>query len=353
MSSAMQGKVAIKFLLNNSLTGSLIGTGGHAIKELIEVSEARVNVSGPQELYPGTTERVVLIMGTETNVSAAQSLVWLMLAQNAKAAEEGNTRGVSWSPRQATESMEEFDHVHVDGKITVPAAAGGLILGRGGATIKAIAEDSGARLQMTGKEEAIFTQERIITISGTVQACAKATSQIISKLAEDEEAAQFVNRGTTYGSPAHGMTGTMYGSPSQDPRGQRQGRGGGALGSGGRGGNMFHDPATDAIQAASTTISLQVPDAIIGNILGKQGSTMREIMSLSGAKVVVSPRGDYVDGTTNRIVTITGTPSSAQAAHMFVSQKLQSPFPPRRTSKGSGNGGRGGRGGNEGANNEA
>jgi predicted RNA-binding protein YlqC (UPF0109 family) len=45
----------------------------------------------------------------------------------------------------------------------------------------------------------------------------------------------------------------------------------------------------DAI-SASTTISLAVPENLVGNILGKQGATMREIMSLSGAKVVVSPR---------------------------------------------------------------
>lgn len=62
---------------------------------------------------------------------------------------------------------------------------------------------------------------------------------------------------------------------------------------------------------------------------------MREIMSLSGAKVVVSPRDASVvgsDGTTkNRIVTISGTPSCAQTAHMLVTQKLQhgSTIPPR------------------------
>lgn len=53
---------------------------------------------------------------------------------------------------------------------------------------------------------------------------------------------------------------------------------------------------------------------------------MREIMSLSGAKVVVSPRGEFAEGTTNRVVTITGSPSCAQTAHVFVTQKLQQVF---------------------------
>jgi hypothetical protein len=56
---------------------------------------------------------------------------------------------------------------------------------------------------------------------------------------------------------------------------------------------------------------------------------MREIMSLSGAKIVISPRGD-----TTRLVTITGNPANAQAAHMLVTQKLNQPSArsPRRGS---------------------
>lgn len=65
-------RVAIKFLLNNSNTGSLIGTGGKAIKELMAVSNARVQVSGPSEPYPGSSDRVVLISGPVEAVDAAQ-----------------------------------------------------------------------------------------------------------------------------------------------------------------------------------------------------------------------------------------------------------------------------------------
>jgi hypothetical protein len=41
-----KSRVAIKVLLNNHLAGSLIGTGGKAIKELMTVTNARVQVSG-------------------------------------------------------------------------------------------------------------------------------------------------------------------------------------------------------------------------------------------------------------------------------------------------------------------
>lgn len=61
---------------------------------------------------------------------------------------------------------------------------------------------------------------------------------------------------------------------------------------------------------------------------------MREIISLSGAKVVVSPRGTYAEGTKNRIVTITGSPISAQTAHIFITKRLKTPSNPPPVRKG-------------------
>jgi polyribonucleotide nucleotidyltransferase len=112
----------------------------------------------------------------------------------------------------------------------------------------------------------------------------------------------------------------------------REGRGRGR----GRGrideGNKDHQISRDSLDnndhslddvAASSTITMAVPELLIGNILGKNGSAIREIAFLSGAKISVSSRGEYVAGTTNRIVSITGVSKSAQTAHNLISQKLQ------------------------------
>lgn len=61
--------------------------------------------------------------------------------------------------------------------------------------------------------------------------------------------------------------------------------------SGGGGGKRSSRDEEEDEETVDTTITLAVPDELIGNILGKQGSTMREIISLSGANVVVSKRG--------------------------------------------------------------
>ena len=90
--------------------------------------------------------------------------------------------------------------------LTVPAAAGGLILGKGGANIQGLAEQSGAGVAMSSKEEGMFTQERVLTISGTAGSCIKCTNLLLQKLDEPAEVISYANRGTSYSTPvAMGM----------------------------------------------------------------------------------------------------------------------------------------------------
>ena len=314
-------KISLKFLLSNSLTGSLIGTQGKAIKELITITDAKINVSSASDFYPGTSERVILLSGTKEAVSLAQTLLWEMIGLMAKHSAEngGDTRLVEWNPRTAFESLGSNDSVEVTGKFSIPAAAGGVVLGKGGETLRGFSSQTSTRVTMSGKDEALFTQERIVTLSGTVGGCIACTDLILNKLHEQSEIIPFINRGTTYTSPLTstlGLLGAESRAQRRPPRGE---------------------PRKESAEAASlpvtdTTITLSVPDELIGNIFGRQGSTMREIIALSGAKVVVSPRGEYAEGTTNRIVTITGTPTAAQTAHLFITQRLHTPVnpPPRK-----------------------
>lgn len=334
-------KVAIKFLISNSHAGSLIGKSGKAIKELIAVSEARVNVSGNQELYPGTSERVALVAGTQDSVSLAQTLIWEMIAQNGKATAE-DRKTLEWSPEAVVNSLGTNDNIQVSAKITIPAAAGGLILGKGGETIRSIAAESGSKVLMTSKDDALFTQERVLTISGEAGQCVNCVDLILAKLAEQDDVPMFVNRGTTY-SPSS-IRGNYFSLPMGGQGGMGQGgvRGGPPRN---KGNNTVSSPRVDMgpvsnaaseMDATQTNITMTIPNEYVGNIFGRQGSTMREIISLSGAKVNVSGRNEFVEGTNNRIVTITGSPQCTQAAHVFITQRLDTPAnpPPRKPRQG-------------------
>lgn len=154
---------------------------------------------------------------------------------------------------------------------------------------------------MTSKDESLFTQERVVTLAGTVTQVRLCTELIVRKLLEDKAASTYVNRGTRYSPSASGISGL---------RGSYGGRRRPAEGAGG----------TDLAEA-ETTVTISVPDFLVGNIIGKAGATLREMTSLSGAKISISPRGEGGDST--RTVTIVGSPVAAQTAHAFCTEKLR------------------------------
>lgn len=295
MSHLAAGKaITIKMLLSHSLTGSLIGRGGKAIQDLNDISDAKIRVSANTEYYPGTSDRVVVIVGELQAVKLAQTLIWEMIALISSAA---NPKEIEWNPREALSILGHNDGVEISGKMTIPAAAGGLILGKAGANIQSISEESGAHVTMTSKEDAIFTHERVLTISGRLGSCVKCTELILQKLDEPAEPTPYINRGATYALPlssttAYGSTfaNTGYGGYPNAPYGLPGGRGGPGGGGGILHGHGAGAGADDGTLAAETTTTFMVPDALVGNIFGRQGATMREIQSISRATVSVSAR---------------------------------------------------------------
>jgi hypothetical protein len=69
-----------------------------------------------------------------------------------------------------------------------------------------------------------------------------------------------------------------------------------------------------------------VPDSMIGSILGRGGSTLTELETLSGTRIRASQRGEFVPGTRSRIVTIRGpTAQSVWQAQFMMSQRMVLP----------------------------
>jgi RNA-binding protein Nova len=303
--SSEESLATLKFLVSNAFAGTIIGSKGTAVKELMEVSGARVTISGNKEFYPGTSDRVLVISGNLESLLVAISLIWELIYLQTKVASKGaaGSRSVAWSPAESKDNLKGTDDIELTTKITIPASAGGLVLGRSGATLRLITETSGATVQMTEKEAALFTQERVITITGFVSQGRLCTQLIIQKMCEDEDAMTYANRGTRYNPSASGVAGVRRTARPRDESG---------------------DPSTSKASTTpitETTMKMTVADSLIGNIIGKNGATLREMTSLSGAKIVISPREESVDN--NRIIDITGEPAAVQNASIFITEKLR------------------------------
>jgi len=72
--------VTIRFIVPNSRMGSVIGKAGSKIKEIQDMSGARVQAS--EALLPGSTERVLSISGVADAVHIAVYYVGMILVEN-------------------------------------------------------------------------------------------------------------------------------------------------------------------------------------------------------------------------------------------------------------------------------
>jgi len=124
--------MAIKVLVSNKDAGSLIGKNGSTIVSFQAATGSRVRVSRADEPFPGTQERVVLITGSLECVSQCLTLVIEQVHKH-----------FSDYPYADKEVQPLDPNAHRTMNLVVPAGASGLIIGRGGDTVRTLASKSG------------------------------------------------------------------------------------------------------------------------------------------------------------------------------------------------------------------
>lgn len=272
--------LALKFLVTNNAAGSIIGKGGATINQLQEQSSARIKVANSSDFFPGTSERCVLITGNQNALLCAASLVVMKMQE----AEQGRDGSVDMgTPFTA--------------KMLVPNTAVGGLIGKGGATINDMSARCGAQMKVSSKDSSamIGLSERVVSVTGDLNQMNIAINLVANKMQETPSAAEYTNMTTSYKGARSGMM-SMGAIPVAVP-GSPSGK--------------------------ETTVTISVLDSLAGFVVGKEGTALREIQRQSGARIVMSRRGEYIPGTQSRSVTISGSASSVQAAQMLVASKVQ------------------------------
>lgn len=86
-------------------------------------------------------------------------------------------------------------------------------------------------------------------------------------------------------------------------------------------GTGMYSPTED--KSAATKQDLEVPESIVGAILGPGGKGIVELQQFTQTNIQISKKGVYMPGTRNRIVTITGTPTNITKAQYLIQQRIQ------------------------------
>ncbi|XP_031162413.2 poly(rC)-binding protein 4-like isoform X2 [Sander lucioperca] len=327
---AMGVTLTLRLLMHGKEVGSIIGKKGETVKRIREESTARINIS-----EGSCPERIITITGQTDCVFRAFTMITFKLEEDLTALVANGT--VSSKPP-------------VTLRLVIPASQCGSLIGKGGSKIKEIRETTGAQVQVAGDLLPNST-EREVTISGSQDAIIQCVKLICTVILESPpkgatipyrpsptpgtvllagnqvfEASDFgshplfsvaqggVDMQQTYAVQSH------YGIPHSELAKLHQ------LSMQQQGLAPISQSATQVLSGAvdansqTTSQELLIPNDLIGSIIGRQGTKINEIRQVSGAQIKI---GSQIDSTSDRHVTITGTPIAINLAQYLITSCLE------------------------------
>ncbi|KAG7020646.1 Far upstream element-binding protein 2 [Cucurbita argyrosperma subsp. argyrosperma] len=125
-----------KIDIPNGRVGVIIGKGGETIKYLQLQSGAKIQVTRDMDADPNSATRTVDLMGTPDQIAKAEQLINDVLSE----AESGGS-GIVSQRLTGSSGSEQF-------VMKIPNNKVGLVIGKGGETIKSMQARTGARIQV-------------------------------------------------------------------------------------------------------------------------------------------------------------------------------------------------------------
>ena len=317
--------------------GLIIGPGGATQKSLEQQSGARILVRGKgasKEGEEGADEEMhVLIVGDDDGqVDAAEALVHELLYNPTKASQmkqqqlkevaaQQSGQAVSESPYSSstslsspTSSLQGSSHGEHRMEIRIPTERVGIVIGKGGDTIRQLQQMTGCTIQVA-KESPAGESDRIITLIGTDEQIVRA----------DEEIRRVCMSG---GLRSSSFPSTPSASSSSHHAGLGYGQGGGS------------------------SFTLHVPNIAVGLLIGKSGETIRSLQQRTGAVIQVQKNSEADLHSQTREVVLIGNDEQIEAARREVdfivqekTMEVQRDTQPDRGGGGGGGGPGGGMGG--------
>ncbi|KAF2305846.1 hypothetical protein GH714_008354 [Hevea brasiliensis] len=158
-----------------SLVGVVIGKGGETIKHIQLQSGAKIQITKDQDADPHSLTRDVELMGTSEQISRAEELICDVIAETDTG---GSASSAVHGLNMKQSGAEQF-------AMKVPNDKVGLLIGKGGETIKYMQSRSGARMQIIPLHlpPGDTSAERTVYINGSteqIEAAKELVNDVIS-----------------------------------------------------------------------------------------------------------------------------------------------------------------------------
>ncbi|XP_050451286.1 insulin-like growth factor 2 mRNA-binding protein 1 isoform X5 [Cataglyphis hispanica] len=313
--SGRQTDFPLRILVQSDMVGAIIGRQGSTIRQITQVSRARVDVHRKDNV--GSLEKAITIYGNPENCTNACKKILDVMQQEATSTNKGYDDVAS-----------RVDTPKIESEITLKILAHnnliGRIIGKGGNTIKRIMQDTDSKITVSSINDInSFNLERIITVKGTIDNMSKAESMISSKLRQ------------SYENDLQAMAPQSMMFPGLHPMAMMSTAG---MGYSSRGPGLYGSgpapypyqgslPTQQGVPASDTqeTTFLYIPNNSVGAIIGTKGSHIRNIIRFSGASVKIAPleQDKPAEQQTERKVTIIGSPESQWKAQYLIFEKMR------------------------------
>lgn len=330
----------LRMVVNTDMVGAIIGKSGGTIKDITRESKARVDVLRKDN--SGAVDKVICIFGSPDHCSKACLKIMQVVQQEALHLEK---------------NPSDFPL-----RILAHNSLIGRIIGKSGATIKKIMETTETRITVSANifdSSNMTLPERVITITGnSIEAACAAEEQISSKLRscyENEYALASMIPPVMPGFPPTVHSG-MHGMLPPHQQSGREGRsghpsfGGPFYGHLNAAAALLHNPSAFAAfgshhhshhpgplspssigpplhDTTKVSVNIYVPAYAVGGIIGPKGTTIREIIQMTGANVKVpqlkGPQtGDVYPGSGERKVTVVGSQEAQWRAQFHIFKRV-------------------------------
>uniref|UniRef100_A0A3B4A2P8 K Homology domain-containing protein n=1 Tax=Periophthalmus magnuspinnatus TaxID=409849 RepID=A0A3B4A2P8_9GOBI len=259
----------------DGMVGFIIGRGGEQISRIQQESGCKIQIAPDSG---GMPERSVTLTGSPDSIQAAKRLLQEIV-------EKGR-------PTPSFHHNDGGPGMSVQ-EIMVPASKAGLVIGKGGETIKSLQERAGVKMVMIQDGPQNTGADKPLRISGDPFKVQQA-KEMVMELIRDQG--------------------------FREQRGEYGSRGGGGGGGGG------------------DSLDVPVPRFAVGIVIGRNGEMIKKIQNDTGVRIQFKPD----DGSTpDRIAQIMGPPDAAQHAAEIISDLLrsvQTGGPPGHGGRGRGRG---------------
>ena len=278
-------------MVPDKMVGLIIGRGGEQITRLQAEYGCKIQMAQDSG---GLPDRQCTLTGSPEATQAARAAIERIVANEGN----GPPRGGGGMPMGGGGGFYEM---------MVPGHKVGLIIGKGGETIKSLQEQSGAKIVII-QDTPEAAMEKPLRITGTPEGVEQAKQLVTEILSsgDDRDGMGFRGRG-------RGRGGMMRGGGFGAPRGRGGPRGGMNGGSWGGPGGDYGNQHTEYVQ---------VPANKCGLVIGKGGETIKNINQSTGAHCEIDKHSP--PDAREKTFVIRGPPEAVERAKAMVMEKLGS-----------------------------